>query len=709
MQTEELYIIEQFKTHFEKFKNKNIVLYGIGKNTKLILEKFSDYNIIALMDSNEEGNVIYGKRVISKKQAIELNPIIIIIARFSVVDIIYRRISDLSDEHNISIYDISGKLIKNNLDFKMIDDEYFSMNFSDLKRRAFASDIISFDIFDTLIARKIYEPNNIFKVVENILLSKKIYIDFYKNRIDSFKECGKYADIDDIYKKFNEKIDSSYSHEIENIKKLELDIERNFFYKRSKIVCLLKSLKKAGKKIFLISDMYYTENILKDVLSHLGINEYDYIFVSCEEKAEKEEGSLYKKYLNYLKENNLNGKLLHIGDNIVADIRFAQKHDIPTFYYLNSNELILKSSIRSLLSKSYTIFSEISIGLIKKRLFDDPFSLSDTKGIPQIRELKDIGYLVFGSIITNFMIFFIKNIISKGIDLVLFPSRDGYLISKIYEKIRDKFSFLPKCVYFRASRRSCQFMNIQTIDDIKEILNSDVSGDLHKSLEYKLNIKIPEDLKSREDINKFVLDRVNIIINNSAEQRNYYIDYMKDLGILDRELNNIAIFDFVAKGSVQYYLSKILNINFCGYYFATMNLNEKWDKYEFAKSNINTLHGNITSYENTSEFSKNYLLMETILQDDKGTFFEIDKSKNIIFSSSRNSLEIECISKIQDGIIEFVEDFIELVNILNIGCDNDFCDDVLKYMKYCVKNDDLKVLTADDEYNGIDEYGIWSK
>ncbi|WP_455089715.1 hypothetical protein [Peptoanaerobacter stomatis] len=709
MQTEELYIIEQFKTNFEKFKNKNIVLYGIGKNTKLILDNFSDYNIVSLMDSNEEGNTIYGKRVISKKQAIELNPIIIIIARFSVVDIIYRRISDLSDEHNISIYDISGKLIKNNLDFKMIDDEYFSMNFSDLKRRAFASDIISFDIFDTLIARKIYEPNNIFKIVENILLSKKIYIDFYKNRIDSFKECGKYADIDDIYKKFSEKIDSSYSHEIENIKKLELDIERKFFYKRSKIVCLLKSLKKYGKKIFLISDMYYTENILKDVLSHLGINEYDYIFVSCEEKAEKEEGSLYKKYLNYLKENNLNGKLLHIGDNIIADVEFAEKYDIPTFYYLNSNELILKSSIRSLLSKSDTIFSKISIGLIKKRLFDDPFSLSDTKGIPQIRELKDIGYLVFGSIVTNFMIFFIKNIINKRIDLVLFPSRDGYLISKIYEKIRDKFYFLPKCVYFRASRRACQFMNIQDIDDIKEILNSDVSGDLHKSLEYKLNIKIPEDLKSREDINKFVLDRADIIINNSAEQRNYYIDYMKDLGILDRELNNIAIFDFVAKGSVQYYLSKILNINFCGYYFATMNLNEKWDKYEFAKSNINTLHGNITSYENTSEFSKNYLLMETILQDDKGTFFEIDKSKNIIFSSSRNSLEIECISKIQDGIIEFVEDFIELVNILNIGCDNDFCDDVLKYMKYCVKNDDLKVLTADDEYNGIDEYGIWSK
>ncbi len=707
MQAEEAYIIEQFETHFAAVKDKNIVLYGIGKNTKLILEHFSDYNIVALMDPKEEGNTVYGQKVISKNQAIALNPIIIIVARVAVVDIIYKRIADLSERYGIRIYDIQGNQPKGGEDFKVPGDAYFSLAFSDLRARALASDILSFDIFDTLIARKIYEPEHIFKIVENVLLSQNIRLDFYKNRIEAAKKCAKYASIDDIYKKFSEKMGNGAGAEIDRIQKLELDTEKKFLYPRRNIVSLLPILKRAGKKIFLLSDMYYPAGTLKDILTGLGIKEYDRIFVSCEEKAEKEDGSLYQKYLQYLKEQNLSGKLLHIGDNRLADIQMAERCRIPAFYYLSGNELLLKSAVRSLLSQADSIFSQVSIGLIKKRLFDDPFSLSETKGIPQIHQWEDIGYLVFGSVIMNFMLFFIKKIVSQGIDLVLCPSRDGYLISEIYKKMALKFPFLPKCVYFRASRRAGRFMNLKDRDDIRAVLNSEVSGDWRKALEYQLNIKIPESFSTGEEISAFVLAQADHILRRAAEQKKYYMDYLTGLGITNGR--RIAIFDFVAKGSVQYYLSQILNRRLDGYYFATMNFSEKWDKYEFLKNNIDTLYGNITSYESWSEFAKNYLLLETILQDDKGTFFEIDQSQNISFSAARDRLEVEYISQIQAGIIEFAEDFMELADIFHIDGDNRFADEVLKYMKYCVKNNDLKALTADDEYNGIGGYGIWGK
>ena len=78
------YVIKAFKENFSEYKDKKIVIYGLGPNTKVLIEEFTDYSIIGLMDKVCTGDIVWGKKVISMEEAIEMKTdAIIILARFS--------------------------------------------------------------------------------------------------------------------------------------------------------------------------------------------------------------------------------------------------------------------------------------------------------------------------------------------------------------------------------------------------------------------------------------------------------------------------------------------------------------------------------------------------------------------------------------------------------------------------------------------------
>lgn len=86
-------VIDDFNRYFNKIKNETIVLYGVGKYTKLILENLSDYSVVGLMDEKQVGNTIYGKKILSEDEVLHSGcNNIIIIANLSSAQIIARRI-----------------------------------------------------------------------------------------------------------------------------------------------------------------------------------------------------------------------------------------------------------------------------------------------------------------------------------------------------------------------------------------------------------------------------------------------------------------------------------------------------------------------------------------------------------------------------------------------------------------------------------------
>ena len=166
-ESEQNYILEAFLRNFSRFRKDPIILYGLGINTKLILDNLSGFRIVGLMDPDRIGDTVMGLPVLSPQEVPGRANIIIIIARLNVVEIIYERIANLEQKHGVAIYDINGNRpgqkhpaipIASFVDWKCTANE--------LINQISAHDLITFDIFDTLIMRKVVFPRHIFDIVD---------------------------------------------------------------------------------------------------------------------------------------------------------------------------------------------------------------------------------------------------------------------------------------------------------------------------------------------------------------------------------------------------------------------------------------------------------------------------------------------------------------------------------------------------------------
>lgn len=84
----------------------------------------------------------------------------------------------------------------------------------------------------------------------------------------------------------------------------------------------LRILSEAEKKIFIITDIYLSENLIKRILWKLGI-QYDALYVSSTLKKMKRNGTLFSEVLKQT--GNHPTDMLHIGDNKQSDYLMPKK------------------------------------------------------------------------------------------------------------------------------------------------------------------------------------------------------------------------------------------------------------------------------------------------------------------------------------------------------------------------------------------------
>ena len=193
-------------------------------------------------------------------------------------------------------------------------------------------EVISFDIFDTLINRKCKKPELIFELVEkryNSIFDQKV-LDFKLRRIEAEHYARKISINKEI--SFNE-ISSAllkyYRPEIvRSFAELEVQVEIEQCIARDEIVQIYNSLI-GKKKLVITSDMYLPVNVIQSILSNNNILTPDRIFLSSEANATKADGSLYKLLLSQMKCSS--NDVLHIGDNFKSDFLRPKSLGINSF------------------------------------------------------------------------------------------------------------------------------------------------------------------------------------------------------------------------------------------------------------------------------------------------------------------------------------------------------------------------------------------
>lgn len=288
MAMEDDHIYDCFKRNFIDSSRGNIILYGTGIRTRFLLERLGSDVISGIMDIKKTGEEFFGYRVMSPEDVKKIPDVcIVIIARDSVINTVYRRIEEFCRDSGISAYDIAGNLLGE--DHRERDEACFKLSIQELESKLKDADIVTFDVFDTLLMRQVYRERDVFELIgeEQDIVEGS----FAKLRTDAETEAWKkpHPDIYRIYEELK-KLSSITDKDKERLLKTEVDTEKRVIVRREEVCRLFDKIKEMGKKVFLISDMYLTKDIIADILHENGISGYEGLFVSCEFGKGKQDG-----------------------------------------------------------------------------------------------------------------------------------------------------------------------------------------------------------------------------------------------------------------------------------------------------------------------------------------------------------------------------------------------------------------------------------
>ena len=683
---ESKYVIDSFIGNFTKYKDKSIALYGIGINTKNILDNIEGFNILGLMDAENVGKYFFGKKVLSYEEVIKNVDMIVIIARQSIVSIIYNRIEFLEKEYGIPIYTVDGNFITNkNKEFIVDNIDYWKTNKEHLINKIDENEIISFDVFDTLIMRKTLQPQNIFEIVERrIYEENNIKLDFKNIRVQCERELNEKIEapkFNEIYIELKNKLNID-DDLLEEIKKIEIETELNCIIPRHEMVNIYKYALDNNKKVYLLSDMYFSCEVLEIFLKKCKIYGYEKLIVSSDYGKSKSSGNMFEYYSKL----NNNKKMLHIGDNPRVDIKMAKLYNIETFHIFSSYELFMHSSFKELLVDTSNIDNNIILGLFASSIFNDPFILNGTKGVLHIDDIYQMGYLFIGPLILKFTLWFINKVKNANYSKILFCARDGYLIKEVYDLMVDTLNIdmNTESIYFKTSRRAATVPTIESENDIELILKKSFKGTKGQLLNSRFGITSGlDDIKSEEyitslsdynEIKEYVLLYKDEIIKNAKEELKAYKKYLDDINITD--LDNICIFDFVSSGTIQYYLSKVIGKPINGLYFASNGIPNRFYK-DFKQ--IDSLFGNFNEFSVNNNIQKYFLFLESILTDRNNTMIKYREDGTFIYEDNDlNERDFSKIDECHNGIKNFIKDALSIDdNIINYNIDKSLVDKIL--------------------------------
>ena len=187
-------------------------------------------------------------------------------------------------------------------------------------------EVISFDIFDTLVLRNASSPQDIFdRAGERYMEEYGIEVkNFRLKRMDAEKKAKKEKNHGEIT--FNEiyvnlekaLLEEGYSGiDIEKLKFFEVDEEMKACRPNGKWKEIYEDLIRKGKHIILTSDMYLDVETIGRILDKCGYYGYKEIYLSSEKNCTKRDGGLFRLLLENLKVGR--GKMVHIGDNPRGD------------------------------------------------------------------------------------------------------------------------------------------------------------------------------------------------------------------------------------------------------------------------------------------------------------------------------------------------------------------------------------------------------
>lgn len=553
---------------------------------------------------------------------------------------------------------------------RMPESAYFKReDKNELIKKLLKYDIISFDIFDTLILRKVLNPTDVFTLV-----GTKLNIPNYKEiRIKAEADARKKYSHSDLVVKHGIKgknqeisiddimaeIPSKIKVDRNLLKITEFEVENKVCYANPYLKYVFDELIKNNKKIIIISDMYWTYDYISKLLKNVGYDNYYKLYVSSMYLKNKGTASL----IRVVGEENDCSNMIHIGDNYNSDIVQFEQFGISTYYY-RSDIALAKETLPDI--DSSLIPNSLYMALTSHFMHstDHPYSIEYEHGF------KCAGPIVYG---------FNKKIHeyykTNKIDKVLFLARDMDIFYKTYKimypkdkieytvvsrmamwifKIKNDFeSFIENFFKNKAN------LGIYTIE--QALIDTDMNFLIDKFSEININEKLT--IENYDAVYDFLLRNKRIIIKHFNPSILVGQEYFKN--IVGSSKNILAV-DLGWNGSIVIEMRKLFNkmfddVDLKGYFIGLNDnptTNKLLDEGIFSSYLFNYQKNKEASVANKTIYGDMIVkLFEATFSSFDGTLlkYEYDFDHNIIFKKGVVNSTKEYTQRLHNGVLDYIE------------------------------------------------------
>lgn len=317
------------------------------------------------------------------------------------------------------------------------------------------ADVVSFDVFDTLLYRTVEPPDYLKRVAANFAAERYaargypvtaelvLYLrrdsEWRQRRLAQSRGCDTECNLSEVirevlYRLFGSEVaDADANLLVQN----ELEIERQHLRVADGVPQLLQQLKSRGRRIVATSDTYLEQTHLQELFLHLGISRWiDAIYASSEHGVGKYSGRLFQEVLK--KERIEPRQLIHVGDTYHSDVRGAVKAGVPAVFLFDIERL----------GRRRRMAREI-----------EPITLSDRPAVPlkaqelavpelppvsreRQPELYRIGFDILGPAFTLFVLDVIQEACRINAADIYYLAREGRLFGRLHEILTTRVPVL---------------------------------------------------------------------------------------------------------------------------------------------------------------------------------------------------------------------------------------------------------------------------
>lgn len=323
-------------------------------------------------------------------------------------------------------------------------------------------DLVSFDLFDTLVSRPARRPDAVLKLVEHRIATEEgrpipLFAErrAAENRVRARKHHQSDVNLSEIYAELAAS-GAIPRDVVERARALEKKIDLGALHPRPEVIAVLKAAHEGGKRVILMTDTYYEEADIRGILQAIGVADlFAALYVSNAVGARKDRGDLWR----HVEEAEAvpRARWLHVGDNEHSDIQAACDRRIPYLHVAHPAKILAQSGfVRDEGDLARTWSSDLVIGHAMLTLCRNPFLDRAAPPYLSLGSAREVGSVVFGPLMLLFISWVIRHEALSRVERLYFLAREGDFLVKVYRLIRERYGLqhLPEGRYFHVSRQT---------------------------------------------------------------------------------------------------------------------------------------------------------------------------------------------------------------------------------------------------------------